>query len=82
MDAHLPNQTYYDDVAWDLLWATAQRLDVPMYLHPTYTSIKDITGPGGQFTSENGDYSPAAAAALAGAEFGWHVDTGLQFLRR
>lgn len=81
VDSHLPNQTYYDNAEWDPFWSTAQRLDVPIYLHPTYADIEDITGPKGRFTFEDGDYSPAAAAALAGGGFGWHVDTGLQFLR-
>lgn len=81
VDSHLANQTYYDSPAWDPFWATAQSLDVPIYLHPTYADIEDITGDGGRFTSEGGDYSAAAAAALAGGGFGWHVDTGLQFLR-
>ncbi|KAJ4409206.1 hypothetical protein N0V82_009521 [Gnomoniopsis sp. IMI 355080] len=81
VDSHLPNQIYYDDAAWDPFWATAQRLGVPIYLHPTYADIEDITGPNGRFTPEDADYSPAAAAALAGGGFGWHVDTGLQFLR-
>ncbi|KAJ4393404.1 hypothetical protein N0V93_002614 [Gnomoniopsis smithogilvyi] len=81
VDSHLPNQTYYDDAAWDPFWATAQRLDVPIYLHPTYADIEDITGLNGRFSPEDQDFSTAAAAALAGGGFGWHVDTGLQFLR-
>lgn len=81
VDSHLPNQTYYDDAKWDPFWATAQRLDVPIYLHPTYADIDDITGLHGRFSAEDNDYSTAAAAGLAGGGFGWHVDTGLQFLR-
>lgn len=81
VDSHLPNQTYYDDAKWDSFWATAQRLDVPIYLHPTYADIDDITGLHGRFSAEDSDYSTAAAAGLAGGGFGWHVDTGLQFLR-
>lgn len=61
------NGVYYDDPAYDELWERMQALDVPLYLHPT-------------------DPSPAPAAyaghpELAGAVWGWGVETATHALR-
>ncbi|GAA3707682.1 amidohydrolase family protein [Oceanisphaera sediminis] len=59
--------TYYDDPAYDILWERMQALDVPFYLHP----IDPCT--------------PLAACEghpeLAGATWGWGVETGTHALR-
>ncbi|KAF2787714.1 hypothetical protein K505DRAFT_218955, partial [Melanomma pulvis-pyrius CBS 109.77] len=34
VDNHLGNMTFYDTTEYDPFWETAQRLDVPIYLHP------------------------------------------------
>ncbi len=61
------NGIYYDDPAYDVLWEKMQALDVPLYLHPTDPS------------------QPLAAAIdhpeLAGATWGWGVETGTHALR-
>lgn len=61
------NGIYYDDPAYDVLWEKMQALDVPLYLHPTDPS------------------QPLAAAKdhpeLAGATWGWGVETGTHALR-
>jgi predicted TIM-barrel fold metal-dependent hydrolase len=81
VDNHLNNMTFYDSTEYDPFWATAQRLEVPIYLHPTYSPGKDVRKPGGRETPSHGDYSEVVAAALSAHGFGWHVDTGLNFLR-
>jgi 2,3-dihydroxybenzoate decarboxylase len=59
--------TYYDDPAYDPFWERMQALDVPLYLHPTDPC------------------APLAACEghpeLAGATWGWCVETGSHALR-
>jgi 2,3-dihydroxybenzoate decarboxylase len=58
---------YYDDPAYDAFWEQMQDLDVPLYLHPTDAWIM-----------------PAVFAGhpeLAGATWGWGVETGTHALR-
>jgi predicted TIM-barrel fold metal-dependent hydrolase len=90
VDAHIvtPNGTsgriaFFDGPEYDVLWAMAVRLDVPIYLHPTFPPLDDMLVPGkglyapavpGQFT----DYQ---AAALGTAAWGWHSNAGLGFLK-
>ncbi len=81
MDGHLPNMTFYDTAAYDPFWEAAQRLDVPIYLHPTYAPVKDVTLPEGRETPVDNDYADTIAAVLSAHGFGWHVDNGLSFLR-
>ena len=81
VDAHLPNNTYYDGPEFDRLWATLARLDVPIYLHPTYPRIEEVNGTSGLYTPDDRVYSQPLAAVLGTAGWGWHSDCGLQFLR-
>lgn len=58
---------YYDDPAYDALWATFTALDVPMYLHPTdFPSVPQTFQGFPVFT---------------GAAWGWGVETGTHALR-
>ncbi|KAK7908964.1 hypothetical protein PG985_014842 [Apiospora marii] len=83
VDAHLANESYYDGPAHDPLWAAAVALDVPIYLHPTYPSLRDILAAG------SGLYAPAVedewttgqAAAFGTPAWGWHERAGFGFLR-
>ena len=58
---------YYDDPAYDVVWKTVQDLDVPVYLHPT--------DPYGANPAYEGHRE------LAGAIWGWGVETGTHALR-
>jgi len=61
------NGVYLDDPSYDVVWEKMQALDVPLYLHPT------------------DPIQPLAAAEghpeLAGATWGWGVETGTHALR-
>ena len=86
IDSHLPNMTFYGSEAYDPFWETAQRLNVPIYLHPTYAPVTDVTGSEGRETpspreSNSSSYNEIVAAVLSAPGFGWHVDNGLSFLR-
>ena len=81
VDSHLPNNTAYDSPAYDPLWSTFTRLNVPLYLHPTYPTLAEINSTGGLYTPDNNVYSLPVASVLGTAAWGWHSDTGVQFLR-
>jgi 2,3-dihydroxybenzoate decarboxylase len=61
------NGVYYDDRAYDPFWEMMQELDAPMYLHPA-NAFRD-------------PYSLAGHPELAGATWGWGVETGTHALR-
>jgi 2,3-dihydroxybenzoate decarboxylase len=59
--------TYYDSRAYDPFWEAVQRLDVPLYLHPT------------DFPSMPASFD--GHPELSGAVWGWGVETGTHALR-
>ncbi|WP_098552066.1 amidohydrolase family protein [Burkholderia sp. JKS000303] len=59
--------TYYDDRAYDPFWVRLQELDVPLYLHPTDAYVMPRVFDG--------------HPELAGAAWGWGVETGTHALR-
>lgn len=83
IDNHLVNGTYYDGFEFWPVFAMAQKLDVPIYIHPTFPAASEVTGIG------SGIYAPASpfnfplftSADLGTAAWGFHEDTGLHFLR-
>jgi predicted TIM-barrel fold metal-dependent hydrolase len=75
IDSHLDDGRYYDDeIALDV-FAKAQELDVPIYIHPT-TPLEDV-----QAVLYDGNYDKEVGAALGIAGWGWHCDTALSVLR-
>lgn len=58
---------YYDDPAYDPFWEKMQALDVPMYLHPV--NFHEIP------------HNMKRHPLLAGAVWGWGVETGTHALR-
>lgn len=65
----------YDDPMYEPLFAKAEELDVPIYLHPGLVD---------QAVSEKyykGSWSPKVQFELAGYGIGWHYDVGIQTVR-
>lgn len=81
VDNRLLNNTFYDGREYDALFDVFERLDVPLYLHPTYPLINQVNGTTGLFTPDNGAYPGTIGAIIGTAGWGWHCDTGLSFLR-
>ena len=81
IDNHLPNNSFYDGAAYDVFWAKAQELDVPIYIHPTYPNISTITAPGGIFGPVGGDFTNGIGSLLGTVVWGWHEITGLHLAR-
>ena len=75
IDNHLPNGSYYDNTSFWSVFQTAQRLDVPIYIHPapptqTQMELRFV-----------GNYPASVAFRLAASGYGWHEDVGLHILR-
>jgi uncharacterized protein len=68
------NGTFLDDPRYEPLLARAERLDVPLYLHPSRPprALEDILFQG---------LPPRSAALLASSAWGWHAEAGLHTLR-
>lgn len=72
---HLKDQTYYDAPKFDPVFAMAQALDVPLYLHPAAPAA-DVSA-----KLFAGYYAPVIAGRLGTNSWGWHVDVGTHVLR-
>lgn len=68
------NGEFYDDVKFWPVFACAEELDVPIYLHPTFAA--DDAMP-----HYKGNFSDFAAISMSAFGWGWHSETGLHFLR-
>lgn len=73
VDNHLDGRFYDDERFWPV-FAKAEALDVPLYIHPTFAP-REMTG------HYQGNYSDEVAQALSAYGWGWHSETGLHFLR-
>ena len=81
VDSHLLNNTSYDSPEYDILCDTFERLDIPIYLHPTYTPIAAVNQTGGLYTPGKESFPDTTASILATSGWGWHSDCGVQFLK-
>ena len=68
------NGRFLDAPEFEPLFATAEALDVPIYLHPA-------PPPPGVMQAYFSDLPPGVGPLLARAGWGWHVETGLHVLR-
>lgn len=69
------NGSFYDDPKYWPLFAAAEELDVPIYLHPMYptTALTSIL--------YQGNYAPSATFNIGVKDWGWHSNTGLHVIR-
>lgn len=65
---------FLDHPSFAPLLARAERLNVPLYLHPNVP-------PPAVFQAYYSGLDPAFGERLAGAGFGWHAETGIHILR-
>ncbi len=68
------NGRYLDDEYFWPIFACAQSLGIPIYLHPTKPpkAISDIYYSG---------FSPVVDEFFAGGGYGWHIETGIHIMR-
>lgn len=68
------NGTFLDDPSFSPVFACAEQLDVPVYLHPTPPTPAIFDAYFSGLPGNTGE-------VLAGAAWGWHAETGLHALR-
>ena len=68
------NGKHFDTADYDVLWAKACALDVPIYLHPTWPSSS-------MAEAFIGAYPEPVGISLGGPGWGWHGDVGLHILK-
>ena len=74
IDNHLSDDTYFDGGEFWPVFEVAERLDVPLYIHPSFL-------PEERRKAFSGNYPKEMATALAHWGFGWHAATAKHVLR-
>jgi predicted TIM-barrel fold metal-dependent hydrolase len=72
------NGNFYDGADFDVFWAKAVELDVPIYLHPTFPSLDMNTA---LYSGGGLDGNGTAAMGIGAFVFGWHASTATTVLR-
>ncbi|WP_461215482.1 amidohydrolase family protein [Lacticaseibacillus sp. GG6-2] len=67
---------FFDDPMYELIFAKAEALDVPLYFHPAVIPA-DIS----EHYYQSQGWSELTAFTFAGAGWGWHEDLGVQMIR-
>lgn len=85
-NANLPNGTFFDSPAYWSVFAAAERLNVPFYLHPGFPPTSHILPTGGAFAPAigpdgNKTFNDYVAVTLASESWGFEASAGLAFLR-
>ncbi|OJJ50219.1 hypothetical protein ASPZODRAFT_128845 [Penicilliopsis zonata CBS 506.65] len=75
VENHLHDGTFYDDQRFWPVFAIAEQLDVPIYIHPAFASEAMLQ------THHRGNYDDSVALALSAFGWSWHTETGLHVLR-
>ncbi|KAK6000907.1 hypothetical protein QM012_002990 [Aureobasidium pullulans] len=68
------NGTFYDGESFRPVFAKAEELDVPIYIHPTFAADEWMP-------HYRGNFGEKAAQMMSIAAWGWHSETGLHVLR-
>ena len=75
VDSHTDDGLYYDGPEFDALWAEAVKLDVPIYIHPTWPSEQLFAAYKSPHLTEDVNLSILAFG------FGWHSDVAVHIIR-
>lgn len=70
------NGTFFDEERFHPLFAKAQELNVPIYMHPAIID-KEIS----DYYYKSNQWSDVAGLMFASAGFGWHADSGIALIR-
>ncbi|KAH9892959.1 hypothetical protein F4778DRAFT_794961 [Xylariomycetidae sp. FL2044] len=77
VDSHTEAGAYYDGPAYDAVWAEAARLDVPVYLHPTWPTERLSAA----YPAAPPHLPEPVATSILAFGFGWHSDVAVHVLR-
>ncbi|OTB04905.1 hypothetical protein M426DRAFT_320480 [Hypoxylon sp. CI-4A] len=75
IDSHLEDMTHFDDERFWPVFEAAERLDVPIYIHPAPPADDYVK------SRYAGNYPRLVTTMLAVGAWGWHEDVGLHVLK-
>ncbi|KAK6073174.1 2-amino-3-carboxymuconate-6-semialdehyde decarboxylase [Seiridium cupressi] len=75
VDSHTESGLYYDGPEFDVLWAEAEKLDLPIYIHPTWPSDQLFNA------NKSPHLSDEVTMSIMAFGFGWHSDVAVHILR-
>lgn len=75
VDSHTEGGLYYDGPEFDVLWGEAARLDVPVYIHPTWPSEQLSAAYRSPHLADD------VTTSILAFGFGWHSDVAVHILR-
>ncbi|KAH8694885.1 hypothetical protein BGW36DRAFT_381638 [Talaromyces proteolyticus] len=75
IDNHLPDMSHYDSEKYWAVFETAERLDVPIYIHPAPASKQAMA------ERFQGNYTDIVATGLSTGAWGWHENLGLHVVK-
>ncbi|MCJ1391743.1 hypothetical protein MMC18_004608 [Xylographa bjoerkii] len=75
VDSHTEAGLYCDGPEFDALWAEAVKLDVPIYIHPTWPSEQLYTACKSRHLEEH------ISLSILAFGFGWHSDVAVHIIR-
>lgn len=70
------NGMFYDDEYFLPVFKELEKLDVPIYLHPSFVDKRVV-----DFYYKSNSWDDLTTVLLSSAGFGWHLDIGMQFIR-
>jgi predicted TIM-barrel fold metal-dependent hydrolase len=75
VDSHTESGLYYDGPEFDVLWEEVTKLDVPVYIHPTWPSEKLLA------VHQSPHLPEHVTMSILAFGFGWHSDVATHVLR-
>ncbi|KAJ2990275.1 hypothetical protein NUW58_g3031 [Xylaria curta] len=75
VDSHTGDGLYYEGPEFDVVWEEATKLDVPIYIHPTWPS-EQLSA-----TYQSRYIPDRVNVSILGFGFGWHSDVATHILR-
>ncbi|KAI0966573.1 hypothetical protein F4678DRAFT_484188 [Xylaria arbuscula] len=75
VDSHTDEGLYYDGPDFDVLWEEATKLDVPIYIHPTWPSEQLSSAYKSPHLPDN------VTTSILAFGFGWHSDVATHILK-
>ncbi|KAI1740387.1 hypothetical protein F4680DRAFT_117719 [Xylaria scruposa] len=75
VDSHTEEGLYYDGPEFDVLWKEATKLDVPIYIHPTWPSEQLAKA------YQSPHLSDEINTSILAFGFGWHSDVATHIIR-
>ncbi|KAL4803793.1 hypothetical protein BDV18DRAFT_39509 [Aspergillus unguis] len=75
VDSHTESGQYYEGPEFDVLWEQATKLDVPIYIHPTWPTNSLVAA------HQSSSLPEDVTKSILAFGFGWHSDVAIHILK-